>query len=137
MTPATTPGSGERILHGPSELHADATAPKHARAILAALDAEVDAEAIELAQLLLSELATNVVRHTACDSMRITVRADDSRLRVEVTDCDASHTPRVAPLDPTVPGGAGLRIVDRMATRWGATELAHGKCVWFELPLAG
>lgn len=130
-------GRADRVVHGPTQLHADATAPGHARAILAGLGAEVAPDAIEVAQLLLSEVATNVVRHTGCPSMEITVRVDDERLRVEVADCDGTHLPQVAQVDPLVPGGAGLHIVDRMSSGWGTDAEGHGKTVWFEVPLAG
>jgi len=80
--------------------------------------------------LLVSELVTNAVRHAAT---AVEVHAVyDGRVRVEVTD-DGLGWPRVVHARPDASGGRGLRIVDELATRWGADRLERGKRVWFEV----
>ncbi|CAN5602477.1 hypothetical protein BH10ACT3_BH10ACT3_22900 [soil metagenome] len=111
----------------------DATAAGQARALLAAVGSPYIESVLDTAQLLLSELVTNVVRHTPCSSMTLSLHLAPGSIRAEVYDCDATRFPAMAPLRPTEPGGIGLRIVDQMATSWGAHETGHGKCVWFEI----
>jgi serine/threonine-protein kinase RsbW len=84
-------------------------------------------------EMLVSEVATNCVRHT---SSEFTVRVDVSggRIRVDVTDGDGGR-PRMRSPAPTEPSGRGLRIVDLLSDRWGVTANtdASGKTVWFEV----
>jgi len=54
------------------------------------------------------------------DTVRVEVR--DSGYGLPVLDHDAG-------LD----GGFGLRLVDRLADRWGVDQFLPGKIVWFEL----
>ena len=52
-------------------------------------------------------------------------------LRVEVRD----HGYGLPVLDHAagLDGGLGLRLVDRLADRWGVDQFLPGKIVWFEL----
>ncbi|WP_329376531.1 ATP-binding protein [Streptomyces sp. NBC_01351] len=92
-------------------------------------DAEADAEDV---LLLVSELVANARLHGGGPSSLLLRRTGDG-LRVEVTDRSPtlpvlqSHSP------PARPGGHGLRIVDRLARRWGAEPLDGGKRVWLEV----
>ncbi len=113
------------------ELSRDLGAPRIARDWLAELLAdELEAETLETARLLASELVTNAVVH---GKGAITVRAQvhSSSLFVEVVD--EGHGFRwVLPEDNLGRGGGwGLSIVaaesDRWGTRPGRTQ------VWFEL----
>jgi anti-sigma regulatory factor (Ser/Thr protein kinase) len=88
-------------------------------------------DAVESAQLLVSELVTNAVVH-AGSAVRLTVILRDSRIRVEVTDHDDA-LPRMRPLEMDSPGGRGLGIVDGLADAWGSDSRRDGKAVWFEL----
>jgi hypothetical protein len=63
------------------------------------------------------------------------VAATDDLLRVEVSNPGAGFEIR-PPSPREEPGGFGLTIVDRIATRWGVEDDA-GTCVWFELDRAG
>ena len=93
-------------------------------------------EALDVALLLVSELATNAVMHAATPFV-VDVRMAPSSLRISVADGD-DHTPTVAERDRATPGGFGLYLVEQLAARWGidATDQGeHGKEVWFELEL--
>jgi anti-sigma regulatory factor (Ser/Thr protein kinase) len=82
-------------------------------------------------QLLVTELATNAVRHAHGDEFCIEF---DANSRVLIAVCDPSTAAPVvchANLDDT--GGRGLAIVEALSDRWGAHLQANGKCVWFEL----
>jgi anti-sigma regulatory factor (Ser/Thr protein kinase) len=84
------------------------------------------------AELLVSELVTNSVRHArlgASDTITVQVRQEDRRLRVEVADPGAGldAAPR-----PRGDGGWGLLLLDRVADRWGVRH-DPDTVVWFEL----
>jgi anti-sigma regulatory factor (Ser/Thr protein kinase) len=87
--------------------------------------------------LLATELITNSVLHAGVDeSDTVELRVASSRagLRVWITDPGADTVPEVQELDPTVPGGMGLFLVDQISTRWGIERTARGENrVWFEL----
>lgn len=93
----------------------------------------VDAETLQAIELMVSELATNCVRHTA-ESFEISVEHIPGQIRVQATDCGEGK-PQMRSPAPTDPHGRGLRIIDALATDWGV-EIGPGekKQVWFELP---
>lgn len=82
-------------------------------------------------ELMVSELATNCVRHTRSGFI-LTLEIDDDDIRVEVTDT-APGTPRVRYPTPNQTTGRGLHIVEGLSDGWGV-ESDHdqaGKTVWF------
>jgi two-component sensor histidine kinase len=98
----------------------------------------LNGEMTETALLLVSELATNAIRH-GTPPIRLSLRLDRDRqhrdrLRVEVTDCSPS-LPEVGHPMPDQTSGRGLQIVQMLAARWGANPSPRrlGKTVWFEL----
>ena len=113
-------------------LTAQLAAPAQARSVVRRLLKLWDGgEPAEIAELLTSELVTNAVVHATTEIL-LRVEANPSLVRVEVSDAGAGlpaiRTPDV--------GGYGLRIVDRLASRWGVDPAgANGKVVWFELDL--
>ncbi|MFJ3303216.1 ATP-binding protein [Streptomyces sp. NPDC086549] len=93
-------------------------------------------ELADVAELLVSELATNALRHAAT-RFRLTLSASHGVLRCEVSDEDRS-TPEV--LDAgTAESGRGMSLVDALARRWGCHQdgPGPGKTVWFELGTCG
>lgn len=83
-------------------------------------------------ELLLSELASNAVRH-ARTRYDVTMAWDRHTLRVAVQDADrAPPRPRLHVAQAET-GGRGLLLVTDVAARWGWTPTANGKIVWFEL----
>jgi anti-sigma regulatory factor (Ser/Thr protein kinase) len=93
-------------------------------------------EMIDDAQLLVSEIVTNAVRHGRPDiSLRISV--DPPAIGVAVHDHgeDLPAAPPAVP-PPSQLSGRGLLIVDALASAWGVTpsaDPAPGKVVWFEI----
>jgi two-component sensor histidine kinase len=91
---------------------------------------DVTPEVAATVELLVSELATNCIRHTD-SSFDLTVIQSRHEIRVEATDHDAGKPIMQSP-KPTDPSGRGLRIVDALATAWGVEHRsAQGKTVWF------
>lgn len=90
------------------------------------------------AALLVSELMSNTVRHGGA-AARLTVAVDDCLLTVSVHD-DGAELPVMGQElpDPSITSGRGLRIIERVAQRWGTDVDAdgRGKTVWFELATA-
>lgn len=103
-----------------------------ARRVLAQLLSAWAAEPLrENAELLVSELVTNVVRHVAGDTaMQVEVHLAAPVLRVTVADSSAVAPAR---LDPSASGGHGMWLLAAVADRWGVEEHGRGKRVWFEL----
>jgi anti-sigma regulatory factor (Ser/Thr protein kinase) len=94
------------------------------------------ADTCETALLLVSELFTNALLHTASTTIGCTVRAEGTHLRIEVHDQGGG-----APLSPglTAPDavrGRGLLIVENLSTEWGVSAGLHGQTVWCDLPQA-
>ena len=83
-------------------------------------------------EILVSELATNAVRH-ARTPFSVTVLWDGFRVRLEVGDASPNGLrPRLARyLDRE--GGRGLLLVDAVADEWGVDFYGDGKTVWLTL----
>jgi two-component sensor histidine kinase len=93
----------------------------------------LDRDMTEIALLLVSELATNAIRH-GTPPVRLSLRLEKDRLRVEVTDSSPA-LPRLGHPGPNQTSGRGLQIVQQLAAKWGASASPRriGKTVWFEL----
>jgi anti-sigma regulatory factor (Ser/Thr protein kinase) len=89
---------------------------------------------VDEAELLVSELAANVVLHAHTD-MRVSVLGCRGRVRVEVRDGDPNLPRRRTP-DPMAVHGRGVMLVDTLAAAWGINGNQRGKTVWFELGAA-
>jgi anti-sigma regulatory factor (Ser/Thr protein kinase) len=114
-----------------------AGAPMHARrAVRETLGGALSRRALGDVELLVSELATNSVRHAGCgeqDELGIEAAVDDDRVRVRL--CDGGYGFEAgAPEKPDVAqaGGFGLVLLDRLADAWGV-QRGERFCVWFEL----
>lgn len=105
-----------------------ARARRSAREVLADLPGVA-----EVAALLVSELATNAVRHGG-GGFELSIARDETRVRVEIRDTTGLPPIRRQPRQEE-PGGRGLLIVDRLATAWGVEPSEGGKTVWFQLDL--
>jgi serine phosphatase RsbU (regulator of sigma subunit)/anti-sigma regulatory factor (Ser/Thr protein kinase) len=94
----------------------------------------LDDTTVETAELLVSELTTNAVRHAAGPGpIEIRLSYDD-RLTCEVADqmavtpADEAHLP-----DDLDENGRGLYLVDVLSSDWGSRRTSTGKVVWFAL----
>lgn len=114
---------------------ASAEAGSALRRAVRSLDRWLGPQTAEDVELLVTELATNGVKHARTpDGNRITLDAniEPGRLRVEVRDGGHGfeHTRRDRAL--TEPGGWGLMLVDDLADRWGI-DAEPSTMVWFEI----
>jgi anti-sigma regulatory factor (Ser/Thr protein kinase) len=82
--------------------------------------------------LLVSELVTNALRHGAPPLWLVAKNGGDT-VRIEVYDAAPGVTPKLRHGRTDMTGGRGLWLVDILASRWGWSESAHGKSVWFEV----
>jgi len=89
-------------------------------------------EPVDTVELLVSELATNALRHGSGDIRLRMLR--DRTLMCEVWDQGYAQ-PRRRRAQATDEGGRGLQLVSLLAERWGSRRTPSGKIVWFELPL--
>lgn len=80
------------------------------------------------ARLLVSELATNAVRH---GSGRIELALEPTARGLRVTVSDEGGTGRPTPRTPGADGGFGLHLLADLSDRWG--EGAAGTTIWFEV----
>ena len=113
-------------------------APRAARAFVAeTLTAwNVQADKVEAAQLVVSELVTNAVLHAAGNpTITLDLRRTDGAVRVLVSDGGLGEPDRTLHPDPrTDETGRGVWLVDAFADRWGTeTHGQDGKTVWCEL----
>ncbi|MEU3511681.1 SpoIIE family protein phosphatase [Streptomyces longwoodensis] len=85
------------------------------------------------AELMVSELVTNAVRHTRARPVEVRLVRGDTLL-CEVDD-DDHELPTLRNAGPEAEAGRGLRVVSALAREWGTSRTAAGKAVWFELTL--
>lgn len=90
---------------------------------------EVSHEAVERAELLVSELAGNVVRHTTCDQFVVRLSVQEG-VEVGVYDDDPVARPE-SRREPHLLdlGGRGLMVISSVAEAWGVEPTATGKWV--------
>ncbi|MFD7401774.1 SpoIIE family protein phosphatase [Streptomyces sp. NPDC059866] len=85
------------------------------------------------AELMVSELVTNAVRHSHRRPVELRLVRGDTLL-CEVDD-DDHDLPTLRGAGPRDEAGRGLRVVSTLAREWGASRRGAGKTVWFELTL--
>jgi anti-sigma regulatory factor (Ser/Thr protein kinase) len=134
--------SGDRLFWGrPAQVR---TARRFVVASLAGRPVAVDRDVVAL---LVSELVTNAVVHSASGRADGTLLvsyqlARDEldpkrlRLRVEVRDLGGPGYPRRCEHALESSGRRGLEVVEALASRWGVGRHPRGRVVWFELELA-
>ena len=109
------------------------------RAVRDELSGELPERTLDDVELLVSELATNSVRHGGCDEdaeLRVETDVTPSCIRIRLCDTGSGFAePRAEPSPPDAAGGFGLVLLDRISDRWG-TQRNGGFCVWFEVQRA-
>jgi anti-sigma regulatory factor (Ser/Thr protein kinase) len=97
--------------------------------------ADVPKEIADRAALMVSELATNAIRHGGSD-FEVLVELTSDELHVEIADSGGGSPAvhRALPLDAS---GRGLHIVESLSDKWGVRNSTSGigKTVWFTLSL--
>jgi anti-sigma regulatory factor (Ser/Thr protein kinase) len=104
-----------------------------ARQAISRLQADLDPPLIETLRLLVTELVTNSVRHTAADSLTLSVAIGKSSVLTEVADTGPGFDPQCVKKAGESDTGWGLFLVQRLANSWGVTRDGPSKRVWFEL----
>ncbi len=113
----------------PSAIETPAAVRRFVRDVTASRISDERADDVDL---LVSEVVTNAVKYGGGDFVRVTVAERGPRVRVDVTD-HSSEAPRVVRPSADRPGGRGMLLVDRIASRWGSEPIhGNGKVVWFE-----
>lgn len=117
-------------------LAVDPTSARKARRFVRSILNESAPAVVDTAELLVSELVTNAVRHAdhhECSStVGLRISVDEHLVRLEVSDGDPA-IPEVQHPNSDVPSGRGMLIVERLAARWGCFRAGEGKVVWLEL----
>lgn len=133
--PRLSDTQAELTLSVPASAEAGTTLRRAVRS----LDNWFGAAAPEDVELLVTELATNGVKHASaecgCDRITLDARVDTSRLRIAVRDCGKGFDARPRDQERDQPGGWGLVLVEDLSDRWGV-EREPTTTVWFELERA-
>jgi serine/threonine-protein kinase RsbW len=92
----------------------------------------------ETAELVVSELATNALRHTASGdsggAFTVSVTVTPDRVMLAVDDLGSPGEPVIRNGDGGPPvSGLGLVLVESLAKEWGTTRTRSGCRVWAEL----
>jgi anti-sigma regulatory factor (Ser/Thr protein kinase) len=110
----------------------DAQSVPAARRFATSVLRDASAEILEAVELMVSELATNCIRHTD-SGFDLTIIRSGPEIRVEATD-HAGGTPTMRSPQPTDPSGRGLKIIDMLSAGWGVQSASGaGKTVWFTI----
>ncbi|MFD9545515.1 SpoIIE family protein phosphatase [Streptomyces sp. NPDC060022] len=94
-----------------------------------------DGEQIDAAELLVSEMSTNVLVHTDGDALlvaEVSGEQGERLLRVEVADA-SDELPHKRRPGEMASSGRGLVLMEMLADAWGVDPRGEGKSIWFEL----
>jgi len=116
----------------------DGRGPRAARTVVEGLRGRVEPAVLGDAQLVVSELVTNAVRHSGVSAggvVVLCVKLTGTMVHLEVADpgCGGVIAPRAPDLERG--GGFGLHVVRALSERWGLEQVAAGGTrVWAQLP---
>ncbi|MFF8847952.1 ATP-binding protein [Streptomyces sp. NPDC015127] len=111
---------------------ADAAWPQRLRRIVrASLTHWEWTDVIDTAELLLTELVTNALRHGKADDIGVRVYLDGDRCVIEVVD-GSPVRPELRQAGPDDESGRGLLLVESLAESWGVSS--DGTTTWCTLP---
>jgi anti-sigma regulatory factor (Ser/Thr protein kinase) len=100
--------------------------------------AEVYDSAVCDVALVISELFSNALRHAAPlpgATIRVAWRIDPGSVQVSVSDGGGPTVPELGEPTQGATGGRGLRIVEKLSSRWGTSTGTDGTTVWAEVPV--
>jgi len=97
---------------------------------------DIPKEIVDRVALMVSELATNAIRHGGTD-FEMRIKRTNDELSVEIED-SGDGAPVVRHARPRDASGRGLHIVEALSDAWGVRNANRGagKTVWFTLSLA-
>lgn len=98
--------------------------------------AGVSESCIDDAVLIVSELASNAIRHGNGDVVCHAVLLDQGRCCISVLD-GGTGQPQIVQRSVEDVGGLGLVIVEQLAVQWGIAEFQGGKAVFAVVPTDG
>lgn len=136
--PGTFPGASSWS----TEMPGGADAPARARrSMLAHLPADEIGISSDDISLIISELVTNSVTHARVDASRqltLSAQPTPGGWRIAVSDPGSNSEPHIGSPDAWGAGGMGLRLVERLCTRWGTfRDSRQATHVWCDLPRPG
>ncbi|MFF3322083.1 ATP-binding protein [Streptomyces sp. NPDC002889] len=89
---------------------------------------------VDAAQLCVTELVANVIRHVGTDTpTTLAVSMNGTHLRIEVHDPDTRPLPTLISAQVDDESGRGMALVEATADRWGVILRADSKVTWCEL----
>ncbi|MFJ4198170.1 ATP-binding protein [Streptomyces sviceus] len=89
---------------------------------------------IDAAQLCVSELVSNVIRHVGAGTpATLVVSMSGTRVRIEVHDSDPGALPVFLDAGLDAESGRGMALVSAVTDRWGVQLQADRKVTWCEL----
>ncbi|MEV8535794.1 SpoIIE family protein phosphatase [Streptomyces sp. NPDC051211] len=94
-----------------------------------------DADQVDSAVLMVSEMVTNVLVHTDGDALLVAEAVGElgtRRLRVEVAD-GSDELPHKRHPGEMASSGRGVLLMEMLADSWGVDPRGEGKSIWFEL----
>ncbi|MFG2293344.1 SpoIIE family protein phosphatase [Streptomyces sp. NPDC048603] len=94
-----------------------------------------DADQVDSAVLLVSEMLANVLMHTDGDALLVAEAVGElgeRRFRVEVAD-SSDELPHKRHPGETASSGRGVLLMEMLADSWGVDPRGAGKSIWFEL----
>jgi anti-sigma regulatory factor (Ser/Thr protein kinase) len=113
-------------------------APAAARFLVECYAHRVARPVLDDAELVMSELVTNSVRHSGgTREQHVIVRAEltDTALRLEVEDPGRRRVVAIRAARPGIAGGFGLNLVEQLSRSWGVQRPnGGGTTVWADVP---
>lgn len=131
-TTLTAPGRRSAMTIAQAEPERIAAARQQVRELLHDWS---DGEQIDAAELLVSEMSTNVLVHTDGDALlvaEVSGEQGERLLRVEVADA-SDELPHKRRPGEMASSGRGLVLMEMLADTWGVDPRGEGKSIWFEL----
>ncbi|MGW7197371.1 ATP-binding protein [Streptomyces chryseus] len=92
-------------------------------------------ELTDVAQLCVTEMATNVLAHVGRGTpATLAVSMAGTRLRIEIRDPDTRALPTLLAAMEGEESGRGMAIINAITDRWGVILCADSKVTWCEVP---
>jgi anti-sigma regulatory factor (Ser/Thr protein kinase) len=114
------------------ELGDDKRAASKARAFLRKFACEHCLAGVETAELLISEVVTNSIRHARPPYLVVIECKRGNTLEVRVTD-GSRRAPSKRDPDVWSESGRGVALVNDLSKKWGVKKSLRGKTVWFQV----